>query len=106
MTEQTMIHGLDLNGWPDPDRPGYPEDPEKDGNHLLQCDDDAPEIWPWNVATQEWGTPETGQPVVSNPAWRYIGPVKTPAEIRRMVNTIADLVSDPGEAALIRQLYG
>jgi hypothetical protein len=74
---------IDPNGWPDPERPGVPENPERDGWHWLHTQvDDLP--WFWNAERQHWFD---GAGVYNTPSdmheigWCYLGVAHTPAEV-------------------------
>jgi hypothetical protein len=81
----------DPNNWPDPAKPGYPLNPERDGWHWLAQADCNPCPAYWRAAQEEWmqggliciGTAHVkylcGDHFVGGV--RYIGPCLTPAEV-------------------------
>jgi hypothetical protein len=96
----------DPNGWPDASKPGYPMNPERDGEHMMERTDDHGrvwhEVWKWRADSKpaEWQQPEfTGGfygyepkrllalaarvPVYAE--LRYLGPCHTPAEVVALV---------------------
>jgi hypothetical protein len=83
----------DPNGWPDPQRPGVPLNPERGGWHWLR--DDERRVteqvfiarWNFDAWAQRWYW-ETGSLVRAEYAgkeWHYIGPCLTPAEVAALV---------------------
>ncbi len=64
------------NGWPDPQRPGVPLNPERDGWHWLAWDPAWPEPAYWDG---EWSQSDTSN--LSVRTARYIGPLLTPTEV-------------------------
>jgi len=72
----------DQNGWPDPQRPGVPENPERHGAHRLRhiesgLENDA--LW---LCGGEWLDPD-GDFGISHAAafYSYLGPCLTPQEV-------------------------
>lgn len=48
---------IDEQTWPDPERPGFPENPTEDGPHLLQTPDGW-RIWAWwSYSGKSWTLP-------------------------------------------------
>ena len=80
MTEDTKPPG----GWPDPERPGVPENPERDGAHVIHWFGDD-EAWLW-FARRKWWVNSTGRflsdlEVGRAYGSRYLGPCLFPAEV-------------------------
>ena len=74
-----------MSGWPDPDKPGVPLNPERDGWHwLLQPVTEKQWIIAWNPDWNYWGAfpgispNDMGHPKLRG--YKYLGPVLTPAE--------------------------
>lgn len=63
---------------------GMPQNPERDGWHWLQCNNEAPEANYWRALNREFHGLD-GMAITANPAWRYLGPCLTPAEVTAMV---------------------
>jgi hypothetical protein len=93
-------------GWPDPAKPGYPLNPERDGEHMMEWTDGHGrvwrEVWKWRADSKpaEWQQPEfTGGFYSYEPKrlltlaarvpiyaeLRYLGPCHTPAEVSALV---------------------
>jgi hypothetical protein len=73
-------------GWPDPEGPGYPENPGKDGPHLLRKNRRRTWAW-WHYRGRSWLLPDARNPTdragTLNPGevgkdWTYIGPAVVP----------------------------
>ena len=87
--------GVDVSGWPDSDKPGYPLDPETDGWHWLQRGSRAPMPCKWSAPTKikpdfAWGN-DGGIEFTIDCAghdWTYLGPALTPAEVEDVVHMI------------------
>jgi hypothetical protein len=78
------------NNWPDPERPGVPLNPEKDGWHwLVQAGHEMPAMW--NATQQQWSqgglccsgscSPKYVASDTFIPRVRYLGPCLTPADV-------------------------
>jgi hypothetical protein len=74
----------DPNGWPDPQRPGVPLNPERDYTpHWLARGDEDPEAWTWTG--DGWNPPgselyhEVADVIAKDR--RYLGRCLTPAEV-------------------------
>jgi hypothetical protein len=83
--------GVDVNGWPDSDKPGYPLDPETDGWHWLANSRNLPCPWMWFAETCEWGHAQgdmVSLETMSNA--KYLGPALTPAEVEDMVMMLGE----------------
>jgi hypothetical protein len=68
----------DGKNWPDPERPGFPEDPTQHGPHLIE-DQYGIRRWAWWIPTNGTGgfwTYASGS--THGQEWTYIGPAKTP----------------------------
>ena len=88
-------------GWPDAARPGYPANPERDGEHMMEWTDEHGrvwrEVWKWRTDSKPplWLRPNfTGGPYGYEPkhltapiyaSIRYLGPCHTPAEVAALV---------------------
>jgi hypothetical protein len=73
-------------GWPDPQRPGYPMNPERDvTDHWLDINGDLIPAR-WETGKWAWG-PLVFAPEVaaSDPTFRYLGPCHTPAEVAALI---------------------
>jgi hypothetical protein len=93
-------------GWPDAAKPGYPMNPERDGEHMMEWTDEHGrvwrEVWKWRADSKpaEWQQPEfTGGfygyepkrllalaarvPIYAE--LRYLGPCHTPAEVSALI---------------------
>jgi hypothetical protein len=72
-------------GWPDAARPGYPQNPERDGWHWLG-DDRRPQPVLWLAEFASWadGTMHSPQSVVGL-GFRYLGPCLLPSEVAAQV---------------------
>jgi hypothetical protein len=91
----------DSNGWPDASKPGYPEKPERDGEHMMEWTDELGrvwhEVWKWRADSKPavWQRPNfTGGPYCYEPkhltapiyaGLRYLGPCHTPAKVTALV---------------------
>ena len=79
------------NGWPFPDKPGVPLNPERDGFHWLMRKGAAwAEAWRWDPDADGCGTDYSGawaesegdgQPDEMARWYAYLGPCLTPAEV-------------------------
>jgi hypothetical protein len=75
-----------MSGWPDPDKPGVPLNPEKDGWHWL-ADPASTQFYFWHRPVKWIGEIESwlfGGCVtwreMNETGWRYLGPCLKPAE--------------------------
>jgi hypothetical protein len=75
-----------MSDWPDPDKPGVPLNPERDGWHwLLQPVTEKQWIIAWNPDWNYWGAfpgispNDMGHPKLRG--YKYLGPVLMPAEV-------------------------
>lgn len=84
-----MTNPQNPGGWPDAARPGVPANPERDGWHWLQFNDDRPIPLAWIAEIDAWasGAAYTPEGVVEL-GWRYRGPCLTPAEVS---DTLAEI---------------
>jgi hypothetical protein len=96
-----------MSGWPNPEKPGYPDDPETDGWHWLANGKDVP--WPlfWSAEKCSWSNSQS-IPVSVIMHAKYLGPALMPAEVEELVqtigraaglalNTILDAIQSEGE---------
>ena len=71
-----------MSGWPDPDKPGVPLNPEQDGRHWLFDPENSksyPEIWVAEM--QAWAVGDAWTPrMVTEMGLHYQGLVLTPPE--------------------------
>lgn len=78
----------DPNGWPDPQRPGVPMNPERDGWHIVNGGpriwDAYNQHWKWNDGIEVFRAPPEQ---AARQGWGYKGPllVITPAEVAARV---------------------
>jgi hypothetical protein len=72
-----------MSGWPDPDKPGVPSNPERDGRHWLFDPENSksyPEIWVAEI--EAWAVGDVWTPrIVAEMGLHYHGPVLMPAEV-------------------------
>jgi len=71
-----------MSGWPDPDKPGVPLNPEKDGIHWLFSEEQIkyhPVNWVAEINAWEVGSAWTPK-MMAKTSLYYLGPVLTPAE--------------------------
>ena len=73
----------DARGWPDPEKPGFPENPDRDGAHLLAKD--GHRTWAWwhytgcsfqlpSPAHPAWGVSGVLDPRLAAMDWTYLKP--------------------------------
>lgn len=77
----------DAQGWPDPETPGVPLNPERDGWHWLQHRIESkpvPHVWVAEIEAWSSGAAYSPEGVVEL-GWRYLGPCLTPAEVTALV---------------------
>ena len=89
-----------MNGWPNPDKPGYPVDPETDGWHWLENAKGVPWPWIWCAKDHEW---ENGEFVMTPEVLalhKYLGPALTPAEVVDVVDAIGEAAAEAMTAIL------
>ncbi|MFS8368456.1 hypothetical protein ACJRO0_13330 [Acetobacter oryzifermentans] len=76
---------MTTQNWPDPNRPGVPMFPEREGWHVMEgrvAGQTA--LTHWNG--REWGGGEQVRALNTLPEWyRYVGPVLTPTQINEML---------------------
>jgi hypothetical protein len=72
-----------MSGWPDPDKPGMPTNPEQDGYHwLFNPDDDRPHPVIWVADLGAWAVGDVWTPrMVAEMGLHYQGPCLKPAEV-------------------------
>lgn len=79
--------------WPNPERPGVPMFPERDGKHVIDVDPEGPKnelVYYWKAKHQVWVEYDheghdaalEGYDLIG---WAYIGPILTPAQISEML---------------------
>lgn len=93
--------GVDVSGWPNPDKPGYPVDPETDGWHWLANSKDLPCPWLWCAETCEWGHAQgdfISSEFMSNA--KYLGLALTPAEVDDVVHMIGEAAAQAMNAII------
>jgi hypothetical protein len=81
-----MTDAQNPGGWPDPQRPGYPQNPERDGAHVL---DAAPGhdgqrvrfVALWAYGRWHPGERDVLASEASDWGWRYVAPCLTPSEV-------------------------
>lgn len=77
------------DGWPDPQRPGVPENPERDGEHVIRTTLGVRLVVSWNAAAQGTvGVDGVARPI--DPACEYLGPYLTPAEVAARISAAVD----------------
>ena len=89
-----------MNNWPNPDKPGYPVDPETNGWHWLENAKGVPWPWIWCAKDHEWENGEfvmTPEVLVS---FKYLGPALTPAEVADVVDAIGEAAAEAMTAIL------
>jgi hypothetical protein len=71
-----------MSGWPDPEKPGVPLNPERDGIHwLFNPDNDKPHPVIWVADLGTWAVGDVWTPrIVAEMGLHYLGPVLMPAE--------------------------
>jgi hypothetical protein len=76
------------NGWPDPDKPGVPLNPERDGYHWILGWNATPFVAEWMADRDAefggcygWYDGGDDPPGVVAQGWTYLGPCLTPAEV-------------------------
>lgn len=90
-----------MNGWPNPDKPGYPIDPETDGWHWLANSKNLPCPWLWSADLCEWGHAQgdfISLEFMSKA--KYLGPALTPTEVKDVVQAIVEAAADAMSAIL------
>jgi hypothetical protein len=74
-----------MSGWPDPDKPGMPLNPERDGTHWFKVNINGEDIvfvaeWDAHEKFYTWSCGEAGPVRCAAAGWTYAGPVLTPDE--------------------------
>ena len=84
-----------MSGWPDPEKPGVPLNPERDGWHwLTDPDSDAPHPLMWVADLGAWAVGDVWTPrMVAEMGLHYLGPCLTPAEVAALPVAVAGIVS-------------
>jgi hypothetical protein len=82
-----------VSGWPDPDNPGVPLNPDVTGEHHI-----GDSVALWYSTVKKWGI--IGSAKLQSPKWmadqswaKYIGPILTPAERNALPLAMAGIVS-------------
>lgn len=80
--------------WPDPQRPGRPENPERDGDHWIQVDQHPPRTWWWDATYQHYtvagrADAQTEADMVAD-GLRYLGPALLPSQVAAAVQAERD----------------
>ena len=91
--------GVDVSGWPNPDKPGYPLDPDTDGWHWLANSKDVP--WPmfWTAEKCSWSNSHD-VPMATIIHAKYLGPALTPAEVDDVVHMIGEAAAQAMNAIM------
>lgn len=78
-----MADDLRAGGWPDPERPGVPLNPERTGYHWLDDSRGKPQpvIWDHDLAAWCDGSGAFSPQGIVEMGFRYYGPCLTPAEV-------------------------
>ncbi|ATJ90407.1 hypothetical protein HK16_04010 [Acetobacter senegalensis] len=81
--------------WPNPERPGVPMFPEKDGKHVIDVDPEgngSDLVYYWIAEHQVWVEYENENEAPDDAldgydliGWAYVGPCLTPAQIAEML---------------------
>jgi hypothetical protein len=84
-----------MSNWPDPEKPGVPLNPERDGYHwLTDPDSDAPHPLMWVADLGAWAVGDVWTPrMVAEMGLHYHGPVLTPAERDALPIAVAGIVA-------------
>jgi len=92
-----------MSGWPDPEKPGVPLTPDRDGIHwLFNPDNDKPHPVIWVADLGTWAVGDVWTPrMVAEMGLHYQGPVLTPSEAdalrtenARLRGALEDLLDD------------
>ena len=67
--------------WPDPQRPGVPLNPERDGWHWLVYAGKSVEPDRWNAEVQGWRYAGALEYTSGTRVWSYLGPCLLPSEV-------------------------
>jgi hypothetical protein len=77
-------------GWPD--KPGVPQNPERDGWHWVMMREGVPfrpRACFWDASRPGWAVPGSAKlREDAGPEWRYLGPCHTPAEVAALVEAV------------------
>lgn len=93
MKAKTMTITRSPTNWPNPERPGEPMSPDRDGKHVIDVDPDGQKtelVYYWKAKHQVWveydyqGADDAleGYDLIG---WVYVGPVLTPTQINEML---------------------
>lgn len=85
--EEGMTNDSNPGGWPDPQRPGVPTNPERNGAHEVKNNIGTLQwVVLWSSEDQEWvDIYDICSPSIAGRSWTYIGPVLTPAEVAAQI---------------------
>ncbi len=80
-----------MSAWPNPDKPGFPLNPERDGWHwLMSLEEKEARPYSWTAGGEDivgqyqsmwWGTKWSLPDLLAKDGWRYLGPCHTPADL-------------------------
>ncbi|CCT58542.1 hypothetical protein [Acetobacter pasteurianus] len=77
--------------WPDPNCPGEPMFPERDGKHVFEIElYPGFVVWEWSAKNKEYGGISYEAEITYSPEemareYKYVGPALTPAQITEML---------------------
>lgn len=74
--------------WPNPERPGYPMFPDRDGWHMTTLSGaTSPTVSFWRASEEVWKSGSSSYPpdYLAHHLRKYIGPVLTPAQITELL---------------------
>ena len=69
----------DQRGWPHAANPGFPQNPDQDGWHLIEDDRGTQQQVYWLSVPKTWAFPaSSGSPDTIAKQWKYVRPVERP----------------------------
>lgn len=76
-----------MNNWPDPDKPGVPLNPERDGWHWLRHPEDLhPVMMGWLSGSQGWSFGRRHSPKgIVDMGYQYLGSTLLPSEVAAQI---------------------
>ena len=88
--------------WPDPERPGYPLNPERDAYHWIGRPHARPSPWRWLAVGHEWVGPggHLYQPEIDWSRIQYLGPCLPPTEVQAREDGAAERMRERAEEAV------
>jgi hypothetical protein len=102
---------MSVDSWPDPERPGVPLNPEKDGWHWLKESGDDPTPYYWCPGFNNWhlrGDDDYGggwkTPEFTSRYYSYVGPCLTPVEVFEFASSVA--MRERERCARIASIFG